>query len=191
MAAQLSTCPECNEAPPCACPWLEEAEAAAAAAKVAAAWQTAVDPDTGAAYWWNAITNESRWAEEDTEDAAADDDTDSSEVSESDETDFTDDESDGEGAAVEATPSKARRRRSIVSNTPGVGASEWIEYTDPETGAVFFYNSSTDESRWDKPDEMVVAEAQREAAEPTPSRARRSRSIVVRETVDAETGSRW
>ena len=66
MAAHLSTCPECNEAPPCACPWLEEAEAAAAAAKVAAAWQTAVDPDTGAAYWWNAITNESRWAEEDT-----------------------------------------------------------------------------------------------------------------------------
>ena len=191
MAAQLSTCPECNEAPPCACPWLEEAEAAAAAAKVAAAWQTAVDPDTGAAYWWNAITNESRWAEEDTEDAAADDDTDSSEVSESDETDFTDDESDGEGAAVEATPSKARRRRSIVSHTPGVGASEWIEYTDPETGAVFFYNSSTDESRWDQPAEMAVAEAQREAAEPTPSRARRSRSIVVRETVDAETGSRW
>ena len=191
MAAQLSTCPECNEAPPCACPWLEEAEAAAAAAKVAAAWQTAVDPDTGAAYWWNAITNESRWAEEGTEDAAADDDTDSSEVSESDETDFTDDESDGEGAAVEATPSKARRRRSIVSNTPGVGASEWIEYTDPETGAVFFYCSSTDESRWEQPPEMVVAEAQREAAEPTPSRARRSRSIVVRETVDAETGSRW
>jgi hypothetical protein len=182
MAAQLSMGPECDE----------EAEAAAAAAKVAAAWTTAVDPDTGAAYWWNAITNESRWVEEDTEDAAADDE--SSEVSESDETDFTDDESDAEGAAVEAveaTPSKARRRRSIVSNTPGVGASEWIEYTDPETGAIFFYNSSTDESRWEQPAEMAVAEAQREAAEPTPSRARRSRSIVVRETVDAETGSRW
>ena len=49
---------------------------------------------------------------------------------------------------LEATPSKARRLRSIESKVGG--ASEWIKYTDPVTNAFFFYNSSTNESRWEE-----------------------------------------
>ena len=64
-----------------------------------------------------------------------------------------------------------------------------MEYTDPETGSVFFYNEETDESCWEKPDEVIDAEAQAVAAEPTPSRARRRRSIVTNETVIPASGN--
>jgi hypothetical protein len=64
-----------------------------------------------------------------------------------------------------------------------------VEYTDPETGSVFFYNEETDESCWEKPNEVIDAEALAVAAEPTPSRARRRRSIVTNETVIPASGN--
>lgn len=61
----------------------------------------------------------------------------------------------------------------------------------PLPTSVFFFNSETGESRWDKPDEVMEAEAQRMAEEPTPSVARRRRSIGVVSHLDQESGAVW
>jgi hypothetical protein len=83
-----------------------------------AGWVACKDPDTGAAYFYNESTGESKWDENPMYDS-------------------------GKAANGGVEMTKIPPRRGSKRKSAG-----WVSYEDPDTGAEYFYNESTGESRW-------------------------------------------
>ena len=90
------------------------------------------------------------------------------------------------GEAAEATEEAVlegvwsrRRSRSIAGSTAGM----WVEFTDPESGVVFYHNKETDQSQWEKPAAIGVHETEQRE-----SWTRRRRSSFQLSEQDAATG---
>jgi len=87
-------------------------------------WIEAIDVDSNNKYWYNSLTGESTW---------------------SDPNDINNDNNN----VIETSSSVESASASAVS-----AASYWIEAVDPTTNNIYYYNTLTGESSWDKPLEL-------------------------------------
>jgi len=124
-------------------------------------WHSAIDPDTGAKYWFNPMTLESQWATPQ-----------------------------NAGAGLAPTPPKSAQ--SVRSAVPVDG---WHSATDPDTGAKYWFNPMTLESRWATPPPQSRGGGYGGNAVITPQSARSYRSNVpVRgwhPAIDPATGAKY
>ena len=83
-------------------------------------WTELADPDTGAKYWYNALTGETTW---------------------------------DEPAAVKRAAEAAAGAAAGAAGNDGdaTTAGPWIEVVDDDSGDVYYVNTETQESSWEKP----------------------------------------
>jgi len=87
-------------------------------------WIEAIDPDSNNKYWYNSLTGESTWSD-------------------------PNDINNVNNNVIETSSSVESASASAVS-----AASYWIEAVDPTTNNIYYYNTLTGESSWDKPLEL-------------------------------------
>jgi len=105
-------------------------------------WTQHRDPNSGASYWYNATTKESRWTPP-PEFAGQATSTCSSSVASSAPSSV--------GSSVAAASSAAG------GATPASG--QWTQHRDPNSGTTYYYNATTKESRWTPPPELATEAA--------------------------------
>ena len=106
-------------------------------------WTKMKDPNSNVEFWYNSVTGVSQWdipagiTTNDSNDSTADSVTDSA-------TDLT---------ADSVTPiDENMRRRSLVVEISS-NNSNWTQMKDPESGRIFYHNTATGQSSWEKPAE--------------------------------------
>ena len=96
-----------------------------------AGWERHVDDDTGAAFWFNTLTEESKWISE----SSDDDDSNTASGGAS----GSDSDSDSDSSAPNANV--------VGMDQPPPGAG-WVRHVDDDSGAYFWFNSVSGDSVW-------------------------------------------
>ena len=137
-------------------------------------WVKSSDPTSGKIYYYNAMTNESSWERPSVAASVVEEDQHDGVVEEAGSVrgedvhtrNYVPSETDSPEAEIPLSASATNDGENekahedevgTVSskNTAGVSASDlapgWVEVSDPSTGQIYYYNSATEESAWERP----------------------------------------
>eukprot|EP00538_Stauroneis_constricta_P000509 CAMPEP_0119553754 /NCGR_PEP_ID=MMETSP1352-20130426/6427_1 /TAXON_ID=265584 /ORGANISM="Stauroneis constricta, Strain CCMP1120" /LENGTH=984 /DNA_ID=CAMNT_0007600219 /DNA_START=188 /DNA_END=3142 /DNA_ORIENTATION=+ len=140
-------------------------------------WSAAQDPSTGQTYYYNSITNETRWERPEAENGAAEP---------------------AQADAAKPETNEAAAGEASATTTPEAGAAGalpegWMETQDPSSGATYYFNSVTNETSWERPaaTPSAATNAQDSAAPQEQEQAPAPAQQEWMETQDPATGNTY